>query len=36
MQRVLSTTVSEALGRDRQPKFGAQIVAVMPNAYGAR
>ena len=32
MQRVLSTTVFEALGRDRQPKFGAHIVAVMPNA----
>jgi len=32
MPRVLSTTVFEALGRDRQPKFGAHIVAVMPNA----
>jgi hypothetical protein len=32
MRRVLSTTVFEALGRDRQPKFGAHIVAVMPNA----
>ncbi len=32
MKRVLSTTVFEALGRDRQPKFGAHIVAVMPNA----
>ena len=32
MQRVLSTTVFEALGRDGLPKFGAHIVAVMPNA----
>jgi hypothetical protein len=32
MQRVLSITVFEALGRDKQPKFGAHIVAVMPNA----
>ena len=32
MRRVLSATVFEALGRDRQPKFGAHIVAVMPNA----
>ena len=26
------TTVFEALGRDKQPKFGAHVVAVMPNA----
>ena len=32
MRRALSTTVFEALGRGRQPKFGAHIVAVMPNA----
>jgi hypothetical protein len=32
MRRVRMTTVFEALGRDKQPKFGAHIVAVMPNA----
>jgi hypothetical protein len=32
MQRVRMTTVFEALGRDKQPKFGAHVVAVMPNA----
>ncbi len=32
MRRVRMTTVFEALGRDEQPKFGAHIVAVMPNA----
>ena len=34
-RRVLSATVFEALGRDRQRKFGAHIVALMPDA-GAR
>ncbi len=32
MRRVRMTTVFEALGRDKQPKFGAHVVAVMPNA----
>ena len=32
MRRVLSTTVFEALGRDRQSKFGAHVVALMPDA----
>ena len=32
MRRARLTTVFEALGRDKQPKFGAHIVAVMPNA----
>jgi len=32
MRRVRLTTVFEALGRDKQPKFGAHVVAVMPNA----
>ena len=32
MRRVNSITVFEALGRDKQPKFGAHIVALMPNA----
>jgi len=32
MRRVLMTTIFEALDRKRQPKFGAHIVAIMPNA----
>ena len=32
MRRLIATTVLEALGRDGLPKFGAHIVAVMPNA----
>jgi hypothetical protein len=32
MRRVISIAVFESLGRDEQPKFGAHIVAVMPNA----
>jgi hypothetical protein len=32
MRRVNSITVFEALGRDKQPKFGAHIVALMPSA----
>ena len=32
MRRSNSITVFEALGRDKQPKFGAHIVALMPNA----
>ena len=32
MRRVHMTTVFEARGRDKLPKFGAHIVAVMPNA----
>ena len=35
MRLIHSVTVLEALGRDKQPKFGAHIVAPMPNA-GAR
>jgi hypothetical protein len=31
MRRVNSITVFEALGRDKKPKFGAHIVALMPN-----
>ena len=31
MRRSNSITVFEALGRDKQPKFGAHIVALMPN-----
>jgi hypothetical protein len=32
MRLVRITTIFEALGRDKQPKFGAHVVAVMPNA----
>lgn len=32
MRRVRMTTVFEGLGRDKQPKFGAHIVAVLPDA----
>jgi hypothetical protein len=35
MRSIHSVTVLEALSRDKQPKFGAHIVAPMPNA-GAR
>jgi hypothetical protein len=31
MRRVYSVSVFEALGRDRSPKFGVHIVALMPN-----
>jgi hypothetical protein len=31
MRRVHSVSVFEALGRDKQPKFGAHIVALMPD-----
>ena len=32
MRRVLTTTVFEPLDRNEEPKFGAHIVAVMPDA----
>jgi hypothetical protein len=32
MRRVNSISVFEALGRDKSPKFGAHIVALMPTA----
>ena len=32
MRRANSITVFEALGRDKQPKFGAHVVALMPDA----
>jgi len=31
MRRAIFITVFEALGRDKQPKFGAHVVALMPN-----